>query len=532
MSKESIYSIENRRIIFRETFRDEQAVRRNGGTPSDVTFSKGTATFDAASQSYIDYNRRIRLRTNENVSLRIRIKRNDNTNRREFIGDNSTGVSDIEFLGSLAYISIEYEDGSTNSVAITQQTTWDEFIFTWSSNTLVAYQNGVNASVTGTGTDDLIFDRIGWSNGIGREFDGEIELVEIYNITLSTNEVKNLYEGKRFRPIGNHAEQLGPELLSDNGFDSACGVTWTCGDDWTIAGGVASHDTSTFKYISQAMSIESGVLYQITYEVVTYTSGTLILSSGSFGTTITLTTTVGTHTVYVRSTINAGNFLIGSGSFAWVGSLDNVYCKKVVVEETTKILNVSAQSGSIIDRWGNTLTPTNVEVFKDGEVRAMLFNGSDSKADCGGEIVGAGDVTIYTWVKPYSWGENNQARVIDNSKMIIGAYGASEYIIVSSDGSTAAYTNAYTIALNKWNFVCVTRTSAGVATIYINGANETSASASGTPAVGTTNLTIGNKSDGSRAFDGLIEPVRVIDGILTVEEISQLFSAERIKYQV
>lgn len=31
----------NKRCIFRETFESEQAVRRNGGVPTDVTFEKG-----------------------------------------------------------------------------------------------------------------------------------------------------------------------------------------------------------------------------------------------------------------------------------------------------------------------------------------------------------------------------------------------------------------------------------------------------------------------------------------------------------
>ena len=49
MSKESLYTSEDHRILFRETFQDEFTVRRNGGTPTDMVFEKGIAALNGTS---------------------------------------------------------------------------------------------------------------------------------------------------------------------------------------------------------------------------------------------------------------------------------------------------------------------------------------------------------------------------------------------------------------------------------------------------------------------------------------------------
>ena len=63
----------------------------------------------------------------------------------------------------------------------------------------------------------------------------------------------------------------------------------------------------------------------------------------------------------------------------------------------------------------------------------------------------------------------------------------------------------------------------------LNGSANQSA---GTPAAGTTNICIGNSSVGNNSFDGILSGVRIINGILTVAEIAQLWSSERGKYNV
>jgi len=52
----------------------------------------------------------------------------------------------------------------------------------------------------------------------------------------------------------------------------------------------------------------------------------------------------------------------------------------------------------------------------------------------------------------------------------------------------------------------------------------------GTPAAGTTNITIGNNSAASYTQDGTLSNPRIIDGILSTQEIANLFSAEKSQY--
>lgn len=54
----------------------------------------------------------------------------------------------------------------------------------------------------------------------------------------------------------------------------------------------------------------------------------------------------------------------------------------------------------------------------------------------------------------------------------------------------------------------------------------------GTPTAGTSNITIGNDGAGSYTFDGQISNVRIIDGILSTQEIAQLWQDEKSLYNL
>ena len=129
-------------------------------------------------------------------------------------------------------------------------------------------------------------------------------------------------------------EQYGSELITDGQFNTACAVNWICGDDWVIAGGVATHTgASTFKYLRSAiLSITANSTYILEYEVTAYTSGALLISSSSFGTSTAISGALGSHTVRITSSINSAALIFGAGASGFVGSLDNVSLKKVTKE--------------------------------------------------------------------------------------------------------------------------------------------------------------------------------------------------------
>jgi hypothetical protein len=53
----------------------------------------------------------------------------------------------------------------------------------------------------------------------------------------------------------------------------------------------------------------------------------------------------------------------------------------------------------------------------------------------------------------------------------------------------------------------------------------------GTPVAGTTNVIIGNNSGATRTFDGLIPMLQVFENVLTLEQITQIWSSTRSEIQ-
>ena len=160
------------------------------------------------------------------------------------------------------------------------------------------------------------------------------------------------------------------------------------------------------------------------------------------------------------------------------------------------------------------------------------FNGSTDVVDCGVDFIGTSAFTICGWLYLDSFGEGGVApygygRILDNGKMSIVSYNSSSYTLraaLTSDGSTYAYSAGH-FALSTWYHWAVTRTAAGVVDFYRNGTlSGTANQNSGTPASATTNLFMGNRAAGDRAYDGKIEDLRVFDYVLTVGQIRRIWS--------
>jgi hypothetical protein len=249
----------------------------------------------------------------------------------------------------------------------------------------------------------------------------------------------------------------------------------------------------------------------------------------------------------------AGNIIVGAnyllgGDFTGDIDLIEIYLGILTAEEVSnlyegkrfteltgqaEVLNISAQSGSIIDRWGATLTNTDVGVVKQGDARCMLFNGSTSKLDCG-------DITIHLWFKAYGYGENNLGLLLNNGGPNLGTDSKLSIYIISaipariymrSNTATLVHSGSGVYSFNEWACLTITRTSTGVTNFYINGVAAGSADqAGGTPEANTTNLIIGNDATGIKTWDGLISGVRIYSGLLTAAEISQMYTNERASY--
>lgn len=176
--KESLSAIP-KQPIFRETFTDEQTTRLNGGVPTAVTYSNGIGTFNGTT-SFVSYSKPL----NGTYSIRFKF----------YTYNVAIGAIKMLFDSRLnSGIGTIYDSSGILSI---------------SSGT--RYINGIAADALSNTTTEIIvtgMSLVGATSLIGRNFlnyawsNNSIELFEIYDYTLTANEVKNLYEGKRNRPL-------------------------------------------------------------------------------------------------------------------------------------------------------------------------------------------------------------------------------------------------------------------------------------------------------------------------------------------
>jgi len=621
MAKESPYVI-GRQPIFKETFNSEAEVRRNGGTPTGITFVNGIARFTSAT-SRIETN----FSKNAVCSIRVIFK--------------PTDFSRFQYLFQIgaAYCFFNQTSGTLVKSAGT--------IYVNGVATNVTTANTIlDILITGiTVTKSTIYKYIGWDTG-AYALNGDLELLEIYQGTLSADEVKNLYENKRFKDLNvNHGEQLGSEIT----LPISVANGWSLSAEWSASDFIASYNNlGNGNLLSNAFTAYTGfVRFTIT---TTNTGRCAVVDQASNVISETATRTAGTYTFLVFAT-SATRIGIRAYSTYGAFSVTLISIKQVLVNSTKEILNVSADSGVVRNKYsgerygaeyatpaviysspGMVITSLNdpvygvysnisdatdvsprfqtsasfylintktyrvtvrlkgsggldyyngsiyvniavassswatytfdtlaygngilfqlnnrysvidfqclsvkevipsvvntaVSVVKQGDVNAMLFNGSTSKIDCGSYDTLVGDKTFVAWFNPTK--TITSQYLISNGKLII-AYTSGGALVVYSDSVTGASTAA-AIKNNVFQCLMVTRSSVGITNIYYNGIlTGTANQSSGTPVAGTTNITIGNWTTVYSKIIG--SNFRIIDGILTAQEINQLYHAEKYKY--
>ena len=120
---------------------------------------------------------------------------------------------------------------------------------------------------------------------------------------------------------------LGAELVTNGGFDTDTG--WTKNSGWTISGGKANATTTSNDQLFTALSISPGKTYLVTFDVISYTSGTPWVWLGQ-GVSTPFSTTPGAKRYYLAA--GSGDTLIRFGaafSVGWTGSIDNISVKEV-----------------------------------------------------------------------------------------------------------------------------------------------------------------------------------------------------------
>jgi len=179
------------------------------------------------------------------------------------------------------------------------------------------------------------------------------------------------------------------------------------------------------------------------------------------------------------------------------------------------------------------LESTNVAVKKTGSSYSAEFNGLNSRIDLGYDPVGSKAVTFMSWIKPYSFGGGSFGRIFENGDAI--KHYIESQSRVSFRSSSAAWSSSAnnSIPLGKYSFCVVTRDKNGVVNFYIGDEENAPVHSgvadqnSGNPTFWTTNAFLGNREDTTRTFDGLIPMIKVVEGILDIDSITQIRSETR-----
>ena len=200
MTKESRYGISSS-LIFKETFESEQITRKiNNGVPTDVDFSNGKGTFNGTS-SKVNYD----LDLNGTYSVRVRCNPTSFADYRYLLdcqGSNADGTGRIQLLITSGNINITSGTSYVNGVATT---------------TTVAGVNNeiVITGITLTEGTGANLSLIGSQYNNANEFLGTIDIVEIYEGTLTPGEVEAMYHKRKYR--GRTSEHI-MRKMADKGF--------------------------------------------------------------------------------------------------------------------------------------------------------------------------------------------------------------------------------------------------------------------------------------------------------------------------
>lgn len=184
----------------------------------------------------------------------------------------------------------------------------------------------------------------------------------------------------------------------------------------------------------------------------------------------------------------------------------------------------------------NTATLINGPTWTTGKVDgALSFNGENTYVNCGTDssLNLANSLTLCAWIYPESFGQGGWGRIVDRGN---GSSGYSFYVNSANSaikyvayGNNTVSSSAGIIGLNKWQHVAVVYDeSSGTVTFYVDGQQAGTVGYTAS-ALGSSDVpvVIGIRGyDLNRAFDGLIDDVRIYNRALTADEVSDIsFSA-------
>jgi hypothetical protein len=583
MAKESLYGVP-KAPIFRETFNSEQNTRLLNGIPSNVVFDKGVGIFNGSAS--------LRYAKNFNGVYSIRIQFSSiayQVNKYLFDFRNVSGVGSGYCYFSAGILGISSGNCYINSVNTSTLTT------TKSEVTITGIT--LNSS-----SFSFMYNYLNAFNAVG-----DVELIEIYDYTLTANEVKNLYNNKRNRDLQLVGIPFGQQYAITSGVSNSLiessSKTWTTASGGTFIVKFTQNvvATGSMFFMDSASPRIWGVQYVGTTRVFNFFFGTAFArtvtsnasvpiafngfvkvwarTSGSdmlidfyssldgitytqLGTTITnaggansfslgaSTLQIGANgtapganwfngNVYGAWAYDANGVLFSSfdptlyrGGDSWVAETGETWTVKSaqIYQGTKEIFNASFLNGNFSNKYDSTLTTNNSpNIVRDGSILCANYEQGITRYSRYLSSGLTGDKTLILWFKP-SCSMTGACNIFTNGQFCLQAdWGGGQTYYFSRTNFVGTYRFGGAIERGKWQMLVVTTTASGSNVIIYKNSIVVASGNIQTPSGTVGAINIGNSSPTS---GGRVSTVRVIEGILTAEEVSQLWSNERKNYLV
>lgn len=326
------------------------------------------------------------------------------------------------------------------------------------------------------------------------------------DITLSNVSIKKVQRG-------NHATSVfyGDDLVTNGTF--ASDSNWNKNSMWSISGGVAVSDGTGSGDINQSNVLTVGKTYEISFDIVSLTSGDGYSVRAGSGTAYSSTfNSVATHTVTQVCLGNGYLYINADGSAT--GSIDNVTVKEVGlsttghVEGQETIFQPAFAGQSRKKVFGDTATyaeiTTDIEDINDGKSISLWFNPQNEIPTSS-----AGDYGVLI-------GSNNT-----NSNIHINS---ATQIQMRDDTSGVEFTwTVPTMSVGNWYHLAVVFDDDRYYTLYLNGSFI---STQDNDAFSGLNVDrIGGSSGGAEfQFDGIIDEISYWTKELTLADVQEMYN--------
>jgi len=204
----------------------------------------------------------------------------------------------------------------------------------------------------------------------------------------------------------------------------------------------------------------------------------------------------------------------------------------------TPIFDLTAERGFVEERTGKNLTITNVPVVRFGKTYAMKFDGITGKIDTGSQWIDTKAATFHMLIQSNRGIDNAQSQVgylvTNNDFFIEHAYDKPSigYLFYGGRGMTSyTFLNRTYAFYKKWVYVTgiIPDDSKRFSLVYLNGGLNINQSVVAYTGVGSLNVWVGGTGT-SNLYKGFVHHMTVWSGILTSEQITQLYTYEKTLY--